>query len=128
MQERTLETLIVENEDYFFSGELSITNQLKIKNGNLIVTGTLFCRAHVAIENGNIIVSETIEIQDEESDFVIEKGSISCNFLYVFGTVICIKDGNIYVSKDLISDSYILCDGNIEVKGYCDILSTDLFD
>lgn len=99
MQKRTLENLILENEDYIFAGDLTITGKVQLTNASLIVSGTLTLEIDAKIKGGDIACG-SIDAQD-----------------------ISIIDGDIYVNGDA-SFEYITSDGNIEVGGdsyTCDI-------
>lgn len=97
MQRRTLESLMLENEDYLFEGDLTIKGDVIIKNGNLTVCGTL-------------------NFSKESATISIIGGNISANKLLT-SAQITIKDGDIYVDY-LGADSNIYSDSNIEVSSY----------
>lgn len=92
MQERTLDNLILENEDYIFEGNLTINGKVSIKNGSLIVSGNLIL----------------------DDDLQIEGGDISCGS--IDSRDISITDGDIYVNTDAYFGA-IESDGNIEIGG-----------
>lgn len=99
MQERTLKNLILENDDYVFAGNLTITGEVLLINASLIVSGTLTL----------------------QEDAEIKGGDISCGSIDAYD--IFITDGDIYVNgdavwKDVTSDSNIEIGGNTDV---CDI-------
>jgi len=43
--QRTLENLILKNEDYFFDGDLIINGKVNLTNANLQVSGNLFLKS-----------------------------------------------------------------------------------
>ena len=92
MQTRTLENLILENEDYIFAGNLTITGKVQLTNSNLIVSGNLTF----------------------DSDAQIKGGDISCGS--IDSENISIVDGDIYVAGDA-NFADIKSDGNVEVGG-----------
>lgn len=92
MQERTLENLILENEDYIFAGDLTITGKVQLNNASLIVSGTLTLTSDAEIKGGDIAC-----------------GSIDSYNIYI-------SDGDIYVNGNA-DVAYITSDGNIEVGG-----------
>lgn len=94
MQERILENLILENEDYIFAGNLTIKGKVLLKNASLIVSGDL-------------------RFSDNDGDISINGGDISATNLYAYDSTIIISDGDIYVECLDVVD--ILCDGCIEV-------------
>ena len=99
MQERTLENLILEDDDYIFGGDLIINGDVKIKNGNLIVSGTIIFAgddASISIEGGDIVC----ENLGSRADILIRDGDI------------CVKS---LVAQDIDSD------GNVEVNGDSDV-------
>lgn len=102
MQKRTLENLILEDEDYIFAGDLIINGDVNIKNGSLVVSGTITFAgddASISIEGGDIVC----ENLGSRADILIRDGDI------------CVKS---LVAQDIDSD------GNIEVYGnssVCDI-------
>lgn len=101
MQERTLNNLILENEDYIFAGNLTINGDVNIKNGSLIVSGTLTF------------------VSDDLSTVSITGGNIDAESLVAKNVSIDIMDGDIYVSKDLdcrLTQSFYT-DGDIKVGG-----------
>lgn len=90
MQERTLKNLILENDDYIFAGNLTITGEVRLINASLIVSGTLTL----------------------EEDAEIKGGDISCGVIDAYD--ISITDGDIYVNGDAYFGD-IESDGNVEV-------------
>lgn len=63
MESRTLDNLILENEDYIFAGNLTIEGDCILKKSKLIVSGTitfLSPYADVIIDEGSEIAAETI--------------------------------------------------------------------
>ena len=72
MQERTLENLILDGEDYIFAGNLTIKGDVMLKNASLIVSGELCFPndfATISITGGNILAGTlssdaTITIRD----------------------------------------------------------------
>lgn len=109
MQRRTLENLILENEDYFFTGHLIIEGEVIICNGNIIVAGNLSIYGNVSIINGSVIVSETLSLT---SPIEVKGGDIACKTINA--TDISITDGDIYV-HGIACFSDIKSDGNVEV-------------
>ncbi len=102
MQKRTLEKLILKDEDYIFSGNLTIDGNVNIKNGNLIVSGTLI-------------------FSGDNASISIIGGDIVCENLRSRAYII-IGDGDIWVKSLHAQD--IDSDGNVEVNGdssVCDI-------
>ncbi len=102
MQKRTLENLILKDEDYIFGGDLTINGDVKIKNGNLIVSGT-------------------ITFASDDASISIEGGDIVCENLGSRADIL-IRDGDICVKS--LSAYDIDSDGNVEVNGdssVCDI-------
>lgn len=117
MQKRTFENLILNGEDCFLEGDITIFGKLEIKDANLIVSGsiTISGKSNVEIENGDIIVSDALTIDtDTDIDININGGNISCGLLDCRN--INITDGDIWTNTDLEA-SNITSDGNIEVKG-----------
>lgn len=113
MQERILDKLILENEEYIFVGNLTINGDIIMKNSNLIVSGTLsFSKIHanISIINCNISANEFKSV----TSITIHSTDIYVNFLdfddikYSFNII---SDGNIEVRKD----SYI---GNVICLNY----------
>ena len=90
MQERTLKNLILENDDYVFAGNLTITGEVRLINASLIVSGTLTLQEDAEIKGGNI----------------------SCGSIDAYD--ISITDGDIYVNGDACFGD-IESDGNVEV-------------
>ena len=121
MESRTLDNLILENEDFFFTGNLTIIGDVNITNGNIIIAGNLTLQGNVDIENGNIIVSNTLTFDTPNSIIVIAGGDIS-SLALLSNTDITIRDGDIwvkYLDLGYINFSYtsnIDSDGNIEVQ------------
>lgn len=114
MQKRTFENLILNGEDRFLEGNITISSKFEMKNANLIVSGnlTILCNGdNVEVENGNIIVSGDLIIRKAIN---IKAVNISCNYLWFRN--INISDGDIWVNTDLESGS-ITSDGNIQVGG-----------
>ncbi len=101
MQERTLENLILEDEDYIFGGNLTINGNINIKNGNLIVSGT-------------------ITFACDDASISIEGGDIVCENLGSRADIF-IRDGDIWVKSLDAQD--IDSDGNIEVYGDSSVCS-----
>lgn len=102
MQERTLENLILEGEDYIFGGKLTIDGDVNIKNGNLIVSGTII-------------------FAGDDASISIEGGDIACENLGSRADIL-IRDGDIWVKS--LAARNIDSDGNVEVNGdsyVCDI-------
>lgn len=107
MQERILKKLELENEDYIFAGDLTISGPVKITNGSLIVSGNLVIR---------------------NSDLFISGGDISCYCLECVKGYVSIEDGDIFVSSifnvtDIVSDGdiyvgYIASARNIECMNF----------
>lgn len=63
MESRTLDNLILENEEYIFAGNLTIEGDCILKNSKLIVSGTitfLSPYSDIIIEEGSEIAAETI--------------------------------------------------------------------
>ncbi len=107
MQERTLENLILEGEDYIFSGNLTIDGDVNIKNGNLIVSGTITFAgddASISIEGGDI-ASERLK---SRADILLRDGDIWVKSLSAYDID---SDGNVEVN----GDSYV---GNIHALNY----------
>ncbi len=96
MQERTLENLILEDDDYIFGGDLTINGDVNIKNGNLIVSGR-------------------IDFADEDASISIEGGDIVCEDLESRADIL-IRDGDICVK--FLDAQNIDSDGNVEVNRY----------
>lgn len=102
MQKRTLENLILEDDDYIFGGDLTINGDVNIKNGSLVVSGT-------------------ITFAGDDASISIEGGDIVCESLGSRANIL-IRDGDICVKSLDAQD--IDSDGNIEVNGdssVCDI-------
>lgn len=99
MQERTLENLILENEDYIFGGDLTINGNVNIKNGSLVVSGK-------------------ITLADDKASISIHGGDIVCDSLGSSANIL-IHDGDICVKSLLAYD--IDSDGNVEVNGDSDV-------
>ena len=117
MQKRTFENLILDGEDLFLEGDITIKGSFKMKGANLIVLGhlTISCNDNVEIENGDIIVSGDLILN---SNINIKGVNISCDCLYCsqYSCNIDISDGDIWVNADL--EGYtIISDSNIEVGG-----------
>lgn len=114
MESRTLKKLILENNDYIFEGNTTISGNVTIQNGDLIVSGNLTIGGELNIQNGSIIVSGILLIM-QHSLINITGGDISC------GKLLCndinITDGDIWV-KDNLDARDITSDGNIEVGVY----------
>lgn len=117
MQKRTFENLILDGEDLFLEGDITIKGSFKMKGANLIVSGhlTISCNDNVEIENGDIIVSGDLILN---SNINIKGVNISCDCLYYCD--INILDGDIWVNADL-EGCTIISDGNIEVGGNSDV-------
>lgn len=101
LQERTLDKLILENDDYIFAGDLTINGDVNIKNGSLIVSGTItFVRttATISITGGDISCNEL----NSCSPIVIRDGDIYTKNLYAN---VIDSDGDIIVSEDVIVDT-----------------------
>lgn len=94
MQERILDGLKVENEDYIFEGDLIINGPVIVENANLIVAGS-------------IIASE---------DIIVSGGDISCHDLECMRGYVLIDDGDIFVA-DVFSAGDVISDCEIYV-GY----------
>lgn len=97
MAERTLETLVLKDEDYIFAGDLTIEGDVIIKNGALIVSGTLTITSdyQISIIGGDLSV-----------------GELNCGDINVI-------DADIYVAGDfdcckVTSNSKILVHGNAD--------------
>lgn len=97
MEERILETLVLEDNDYIFAGDLTIKGEVLLKNCSLIVSGVLTLEGNVGIAYGNIIC-----------------GSLKSNVIYIIG-------GDIWVHKDIYNYFLITTNGNIEIRGNTDV-------
>lgn len=96
MQKRTLECLFLENEDYIFEGDLTITGDICIKNCNLIISGSLTFsnkNANISIIGGDITAKQL----DSYAPILIRDGDIRVSFLDARNID---SDGNIEVRKD----------------------------
>lgn len=113
MQERTFENLILNGEDLFLEGDITIKGSFEMKGSKLIVSGNLTILGDdgVEIENGDIIVSGDLTIKP---DINIKGVNISCDCLNCCD--VNISDGDIWTNTDLEA-SNITSDGNIEVRG-----------
>ena len=111
MQERTLENLILDGEDYIFAGDLTIEGDVILKNASLIVSGELCFPNNfttISITGGNIL-AETLS---SYATITIRDGDICVSYL---DTSDIDSDSNIEVSKDSnVSDISCL---NYEVSG-----------
>lgn len=101
MERRSIETLVITDEDYIFSGDLEITENLIVENGHsLIVSGMLIISSNCS----------TISIDGNISAGYLEvETDLSNGILYI--------SGDIYISGSLNSNRTILSDGNIYVSG-----------
>ena len=119
MQERTFENLILDGNDLFLEGDITIKGSLKMKNSNLIVSGylTISCNDTIEIENGDIIVSGELIIN---ADLNIKGVNISCDRLYCSDNDVNISDGDIWTNTYLNAQN-ITSDGNIETRGDCSV-------
>lgn len=119
MESRTLDNLILENEDFFFTGNLTIIGDVNISNGSIIIAGNLTLQDNVNVENGNIIVSSTLIFDNPDSIISIVSGDILAQSLLSLNNI-TIRDGDICVKLLDFSDLYdcfnIYSDGNIEVE------------
>lgn len=97
MPQRTLDCLILENQDYIFSGDLIINGVVDITKGRLIVSGKLVIRSNLNIISLN---------QAEISAYYIEASSMISASL-----------SDIYSRQDLRCESEIISNGNIYVGG-----------
>lgn len=104
MQERTLENLILNNENYIFDGDLTIIGDVCITNGDLLVSGKLLFRGFK-------------EDTPESRPVIIRNGSIIAHSL-VSKTQIFIYNGNLIV-KTNANVGHVYCEGNVEVNGSC---------
>lgn len=96
MQKRTLENLILEDEDYIFGGDLTINGDVNIKNGNLIVSGTITFagyNASIFIEGGDIVC----ESLGSSAYIIIRNGDICVKSLHAQAID---SDGNVEVNGD----------------------------
>lgn len=117
MQERTFENLILNGEDLFLEGGITISSKFEMKDANLIVSGnlTILCyNDNFEVENSKIIVSGDLTINCES--IKIKSVDISCNYLCCANANIDISDGDIWINTDLDCLN-IISDGNIEVGG-----------
>lgn len=115
MQNRTLENLILENEDYIFEGNLTIEGDVIIKNGNIHVSGTLkFTNANhtatISITNGNI----SARMLESNADIFIRNGNISVYHLVTRnidsdGTIEVIHKSDVY---DITCFNYLISGNN----------------
>lgn len=97
MQQRTLDNLLLNGEDYTFEGSLTIYGEVNLVNCSLIVNGRLLIHDDVKITGGNIIATH----------------------LFIEGNV-SIDDGDIIVHGNLDA-SNITSNRNIEVDGDSDV-------
>ncbi len=102
--QRTLENLILKNEDYFFDGDLIINGKVNLTNANLQVSGNLFLKS----------IFNTSSYLDT---VCISKGNIEAHSLKCRAHKLHIYNGNILV--DDMDVCHVSCTGNIEVKGSC---------
>lgn len=105
MAKRTLDYLILENEDYIFDGDLEILGYFSIRNGHsLIVSGKLSITTNYC----------TISVC----------GSISAGSLSINGdmfSALLINDGYLWVLGNLISNCPILSNSTIIVHKNTDV-------
>lgn len=111
MQKRTFENLILDGEDLFLEGDITIKGSFKMKGANLIVSGnlTISCNDTVEIENGDIIVSGDLTI---EKNINIKGVNIYCDRLECCD--VNISDGDIWTNFSLDAGD-ITSDGDIQV-------------
>lgn len=121
MKSRTLENLILENEDYFFTGNLIINGNINISNSNVIVAGHLTILGDVISKDSNLIVSGTLSFSNEDgSANIFITGSDISAYELKSSSSITIRDGDLYVCYLDLDNIYstavnIDSDGNIEV-------------
>ena len=121
MQERILKSLILENEDYFFTGHLIIKGNINISNSNIIVAGHLTILGDVILKDSNLIVSGTLSFSNENGSANISiTGSDISVYELKSSASITIRDGDLYAYYLDLDDIYppaanIDSDGNIEV-------------
>lgn len=101
MQERTLDNLILENEDYVFDGNLTIKGTVRIQNGSLIVKGKLLFKPNI-----------------EDASISIFNGNIIANSIKSFCKIF-VSNGNIIIATDA-DFTHVHCEnGDIKVDGSC---------
>ena len=114
MQNRTLENLLLENEDYIFYGNLTIEGDFIVKNANIFVSGTLKLtnknKATISITNGNISACRL----ESNADIFIRNGDISVMFLQARnidsdGTISVIHKADVY---DIVCFNYLITGNN----------------
>jgi len=105
MQERTLDNLVLNGEDYIFAGNLRINGKVDITDGSLIVSGKLSIGDNVSVIGGDIV----------------------CGKLIIEGQNTFIRDGDIIVYGDFDAFS-IDSDGNIEVSGNTNLYEVKCFN
>lgn len=99
MQKRkVLDNLILNDEDFIFNGNVCIKGEVNITNGSIIVSGMLELCSGGKIVGGNITADNL---------------AIEGNNLYIY-------DGDIKI-RNLVSDTNIISDGNIEVLSDCHV-------
>lgn len=111
MESRTLDNLVLENEDLILEGDTTINGDVEIKNGDLIVSGDLTIDGKLNIENGSIIVSGILKVI--RNNISITGGNISCGSLDCYD--INITDGDIWVNG-ILNAGDIYSDCNIQVR------------
>lgn len=103
--QRTLDDLILNNEDYFFDGDLTIKGNFKVMNGIVRVTGNLFLQG--IVEEG---------WAGETATCIIRGNIIANSFKCLHHQIYCA--GNIVIAED-IDVCHVICKGDIKVNGSC---------
>lgn len=103
--QRTLEKLILKDENYFFDGDLTIKGKCEVRNGIIRVSGHLFLQG---IEEEGLAPNTSCSVI---------RGNIIANSLKSLQRrLYCI--GNINIAEDL-DVCHIDCKGDIKVNGSC---------